>query len=198
MVTFRPARPEDADEAVKLIHLSGPADFDYVLPDALAFLRYAFVQGMGRFGYRHHSVGERDGRIVAVGVGWTARKNVGFALAAGWQFLRFFGPIATPGVIARGLRAERVMRPPVRGEFYIGHLAVVAAMRGQGIGAALVAHMLQRAGSRIAVLDVAIGNARAQALYAGFGFRVTATRQCGAANARGHVSDHHRMVRGPG
>ena len=82
MVTFRPARPEDADEAVKLIHVSGPADFDYVLPDALAFLRYAFVQGMGRFGYRHHSVGERDGRIVAVGVGWTARENVGFALAA--------------------------------------------------------------------------------------------------------------------
>ncbi len=196
MLIFRPARAADVDAAVGLIHASGPADFDYVLPDAQGFLRYAFVQGTGRLGFRRHSVGERDGRVVAVGVGWSGRENGAIALAAGWQFVRFYGPVAAIGVIWRGLRAERVMRPPGRDAFYIGHLAVAEDARGQGIGAELVAHMLRRAGACRAVLDVATGNARAAALYARCGFAVTATRRGGARTGRGQISDHYRMERG--
>lgn len=75
---FRPARSDDAEAAVPLIYSSGPAAFDYVFggtPKGTAqdFLHKAFVSGAGQFGYRQHSVGEQDGRVVAVGTALKAR-----------------------------------------------------------------------------------------------------------------------------
>ena len=198
-ISFRPARPDDADAAIPLIHSSGPQEFDYVTTQGgAAFLRAAFINGRGRFGYRHHSVGLRDGVIVAVGVGWRARDKPGFALAAFAQFVAHFGLVGAVGAAWRGLQAERVMRPPGRGEYYIGHLAVAPGWRGQGIGTQLVAHMLARgrgAGASVAVLDVACENLRAAALYSGLGFAVNGPPRLGFINRAGQIGDHFRMVR---
>lgn len=199
-VRFRAATAQDADVAVPLIHSSGPAAFDYVFAqpgqgDAQAFLRRAFVDGAGEFGWRNHVVGELDGVVVAAGAGYGGETALAFTLAAGRQILAHYG-LHAPGVIARGLRVERVIPPPTRGMHYLAHLGVVPARRGQGIGKALIDELVRRGvqrGCRRMVLDVAAGNPRAQALYARLGFAVTGEQRSALANAQGAVPDHRRM-----
>lgn len=202
-VQFRVATAQDAEAAVPLIHSSGPAAFDYVfaLPghgDAQAFLRRAFVDGAGEFGWRNHVVGELEGVVVAVGAGYGGETSLAFTLAAARQILAHYSLRHAPGVIARGLRVERVIPPPARGMHYLAHLGVSPALRGQGIGLALIDELIRRGvqqGRWRMVLDVAASNPRAQALYERLGFAVTGERPSSLANARGAVPDHRRMER---
>ncbi|WP_426687811.1 GNAT family N-acetyltransferase [Rhodanobacter ginsengiterrae] len=197
---FRAAAAADVAAAVPLIHSSGPAAFDYVfavpgLGDAQVFLRRAFVDGAGEFGWRNHVVGELDGAVVAVGAGYGGDTKWPFTLAAARQILGHYGWHAA-GVIARGLRTESVIPPPTGTMYYLGHLGVSPALRGQGVGSALVAHLLsaQPAGaSGPVILDVAISNPDAQRLYQRLGFQVIAERPSTLANAQGRVPDHRRM-----
>lgn len=200
---FRPAAAGDVLAAVPLIHSSGPAAFEYVFgvpgrSDAQAFLRHAFVGGAGEFGWRNHCVGELGGRVVAVGAGYGADSHWAFTLAAARQILGFFGWRHAAGVIARGLRVERVIAPPSGAMHYLAHLGVDPALRGQGIGQALIEHLAAQAAAlgrvRLA-LDVAASNPRAQALYERCGFAVTEERPSSLADARGQVPPHRRMER---
>jgi ribosomal protein S18 acetylase RimI-like enzyme len=202
-IRFRAASPQDAEAAVPLIHSSGPAAFDYVFAvpgrgDAQAFLRRAFVDGAGEFGWRNHVVGELEGVVVAAGAGYGGETALAFTLAAARQILAHYGPRHAPGVIARGLRVERVIPPPARGMHYLAHLGVAPALRGEGIGRALIGELVRRgeqAGRRRMVLDVALSNPRAQALYERLGFAVTGERASSLANAQGAVPGHRRMER---
>ena len=163
-LSFRPAAAVDAEEAVPLIYSSGPAAFDYVfkLRDDLTaedFLRTAFLDGAGEFGWRNHVVGELDGKIVAAGAGWSGDRGLAFMIAGARQIFRCYRPIAGAGVIVRALRAEAVIPPPSRTRYVVAHLGVRPAMRGQGIGKALIEHLIEigRArGIEIASLDVAM------------------------------------------
>ena len=202
-VRFRAATPADTEAAVPLIHDSGPAAFAYVFSvpgrgDAVEFLRRAFLDGAGEFGWRNHCVGELDGRVVAVGAGYAGESALGFTLAAARQILVHYGAWRAPGVVARGLRVERVIRPPERGMHYLAHLGVAPELRGRDIGRALVAHLIEQGraqGRRRMALDVATSNPRAQALYAELGFAVTEERASALANAQGAVPAHRRMER---
>jgi ribosomal protein S18 acetylase RimI-like enzyme len=201
-VHFRRATPADADAVVPLIHCSGPEAFDYVFAvpgraSALGYLRRAFVQGDGEFGYRNHIVVEVDDVIAGVGAAWGSDANLGFALAAARQIYGCYGVAQGAAVIARGLRVESVIRPPRRGAWYVAHLGVHPQARSRGFGKALVLHLLeegQRRGCRTAELDVATANPRAEALYERLGFRVRRERTSRLANAQGSVPDHRRMV----
>ena len=192
-VLFRPAAPADVEAAVPLIYSSGPAAFDFVFAQgrpgrAQDFLRYAFRQGAGEFGWRNHVVGTVEGRVVAAGAGWDGRQSVAFTLAAARQIFGFYGPVAAWGVILRGLRVESVIRPAGAGEYYIGHLGVDPTLRSRGLGAKLMAYLLSLAPAcPKAVLDVAGGNPRAQALYERLGFAVTVTR------VSQRLGEHRRM-----
>jgi len=198
---FRMAAACDADAAVPLIHSSGPAAFEYVFAvpgvgDAQAFLRHAFVDGAGEFGWRNHVVGVLDGAVVAAGAGFGGATKWPFTLAAARQILSHYGWRHAAGVIARGLRVESVIPPPSGAMYYLGHLGVSPSLRGKGIGAALVEHLLDirstDAGGPV-VLDVAMTNPDAQRLYQRLGFEVVAERRSALANARGRVPDHRRM-----
>lgn len=199
-VRFRAATAQDADAAVPLIHSSGPAAFDYVFAvqgrsTAQAFLHRAFVDGAGEFGWRNHIVGELEG-VVAVGAGFGGETALTFTLAAARQILAHFGLRHAPGVIARGLKVERVIPPPSRGMHYLAHLGVSPVLRGQGIGRALIGELIRRgvqSGRSRMVLDVAASNPRAQALYERLGFEVTGERASALANAQGVVPAHRRM-----
>lgn len=200
---FRQATPDDVWQAVPLIHSSGPAAFDYVFAvpdhgDAQSFLRQAFVDGAGEFGSRNHVVGELDGTVVAVGAGFGGDTKWPFTLAAARQILGHYGWRHAVGVITRGLRVEAVIPPPTGAMHYLAHLAVAPAWRGQGIGKALIGHLLAQAsalGRQQVVLDVAASNPAAERLYARLGFEVTGERSSRLANARGRVPDHRRMQR---
>src|SRR5690349_2765813 len=202
-VGFRQAAPADAAAAVPLIHSSGPAAFDYVFAvaghaTAQEFLRRAFVDGAGEFGWRNHWVGELDGRVVAVGAGYGGESGLAFMLAAARQILAHYGPRRAPAAIARGLKVERVIPPPARRLHYLAHLGVAPALRGQGIGRQLIEHLVAQGrvhGKQRLVLDVAVGNPRAQALYERLGFKVTAQRRSQLARCLAAVSHHRRMWR---
>ncbi|WP_254427183.1 N-acetyltransferase [Rhodanobacter sp. C01] len=200
---FRHAAPDDAARAVPLIHSSGPAAFDYVFAvpghgDAQAFLRQAFIDGDGEFGWRNHVVGMLHGVVVAVGAGFGGDTKWPFTLAAARQIFRHYGWRHAAGVIARGLRVETVIPPPTGAMHYLAHLAVAPAWRGHGIGQALIGHLLAQARSmdrqRI-VLDVATSNPAAERLYTRLDFEVTGERSSRLANAQGRVPDHRRMQR---
>lgn len=200
-LSFRPAMAEDVAAAVPLIHSSGPAAFEYVfavpgLGDAQAFLRQAFVDGAGEFGWRNHVVGVLDGTVVAAGAGFGGATKWPFTLAAARQILGFYGWRHAAGVIARGLRVESVIPPPVGAMYYLGHLGVSPSLRGRGLGSALVGHLLavKPAGADgPVILDVATTNPDAQRLYQRLGFVVTGERRSTLANAQGRVPDHRRM-----
>lgn len=200
---FRPAQASDADAAVPLMYSSGPAAFDYVFAvagrtTAQAFLRRAFMDGAGEFGWRNHQVGVLDGEVVAVGAGYGGESGLVFMLAAVRQILAHYGLRHAPGVIARGLRVERVIPPPARRVHYLAHLGVAPVLRGQGIGQRLIEQLIaqgQVQGKRRLVLDVAVSNPRAQALYERLGFSVVAERRARLARGQATVPDHRRMER---
>lgn len=200
VLDFRACTAADAAVAVPLVHDSGPLAFRYVFSQhheaqSLDFLQAAFRDGHGEFGFRNHLVAQRAGAVVGVAAMWDARANLRFTVAAARQILGFYR-VAAPAVILRGLRMERVVRPAAPGVAYIGHVAVVPALRGQGIGRSLLGHLLDRArgeGYARAALDVAATNPRARALYEGLGFRIESTRRCGLQGPWGRVPDHHYM-----
>lgn len=195
-IAIRPARPGDVDVAVPLIHASGPDAFGYVFQDAPTFLRRAYLDGAGEFGYRNHTVAEADGEVVGVGAAYSGDTSFAFTIAAARQILGHYG-LRGPGVIARGLRVERVIRPPSKDMLYIAHLGVPESMRRHGVGTELIRRFLDEGrarGRRSAELDVALTNPAARRLYERLGFRAAAQRGARLRNAHGSVSDHVRMV----
>lgn len=195
-IVLRHARPDDAGAAVPLIYASGPDALGYVFGDAEAFLRHAYLDGAGEFGYRNHTVAEYDGEVVGVGAAYSGSAALAFTVSAGRQILGHYGPRG-PGVVVRGLRVERVIRPPAKGVQYIAHLGVLESMRGKGIGTTLVRRFLddgRALGRDTAELDVAATNPAARRLYERLGFDVVTERDATLRNAHGSVSKHIRMV----
>ncbi|MFO1407836.1 MAG: GNAT family N-acetyltransferase [Steroidobacteraceae bacterium] len=199
---FRPARADDADDAAPLVLSSGPAAFAYVFDvtgrgAAVDFLRRAFMDGGGEFGWRNHVVAELDGRVVAAGAAWSGRSTLRFTRAALGQILAHYGVVAGTGVAVRGLRVESVVRPPGNDVWYVAHLGVPAALRGRGLGAALVRHLLELGRSQgyaRTELDVAYTNPAAERLYARLGYEVVAERPSTLANGHAAVPGHRRMA----
>jgi ribosomal protein S18 acetylase RimI-like enzyme len=202
-LTFRVASPADVAAAVPLIYSSGPATFDYVFNightrGAQEFLRFAFLQGGGEFGWRTHHVAEIDGQVAAAAAAFDGRAVLGFTIASALQILRFYGPFRSWGVLARGLRVEAIIRPPRVEEYYLGHVGVRQELRGYGIGTRFMRNLLQGIDidrHSCAALDVAATNPRAQLLYERLGFVVKALRSSKLQGRYGRVADHYRMVR---
>lgn len=205
-LTFRAAARADVADAVPLIYSSGPAAFDYVFNiggtrDAQTFLRFAYLRDAGEFSWQAHRVAEVGGLVVAAGAAYDGRVVLRFTIAGALQILRFYGPIRAWGVMLRGLRTERVIQPPRAREYYLCHVGVREELRGQGIGARFMRHLLEGLDAgrhRCAILDVAVTNPRAQLLYERLGFVVEALRASKLQNRHGRVVDHYRMITAPG
>ncbi len=200
-IQFRPAGRDDAEAAIQLVYSSGPNAFDFVFNTdkngmAIDFLRNAWLDGAGEFGYRNHTVGTLDGRVVVVGGGWSGKTGVSYMVAGARQIIAQYGLWCGMQVIVRGLRTESVIPPPSAQHFYLGHLGVVPELQGQGIGQLLIRHLLdlgKAQGYTIAELDVAVTNTRGQALYERLGFHVMQERKSGLRNRYGCVADHRKM-----
>jgi len=187
---------------VPLIYSSGPAAFDYVFDvgsrSAQDFLRFAYLKGGGEFGWQAHCVAEVGGRVVAAGAAFDGRVVLRFTIANALQILQFFGPIRAWGVLVRGLRVEAIIRPPRPQEYYLCHVGVREELRGRGIGARFMRHLLKGVDAdrhRCAALDVAVTNPRARSLYEKLGFAVDTLRTSSLQNRLGRVPDHYRMSR---
>lgn len=199
----RPARPDDAFSAVPLIYSSGSATFDYVLAESgpeqtTAFVSRAFQDDIGELGYSRHVVVEIEDEIVGVGAGFGEADLSGAMLRGIRHVLLLYGVVGGVRVVRRALQVERVVQPPRGDAHCIAHLGVAPAWRGKGIGSLLLEHLFQQGRARnraLAVLDVAVTNPRAQALYERHGFRVTAESVSTLRRGEYVVAGHRRMER---
>ncbi len=177
-IILRPATPDDAEAAVPLIYSSGPAVLDYIFTsnsknDVFTCMRRGFIRNAGELGYAIHTVAEIDGKVVGTGAAFAGDTTLRFMAQGTANIFAHYGPLRTPGVIVRALQVEKIVRPPAKHEHCIAHLGVSPELRGKGIGARIVQHLLEeghRLKRPIAVLDVSVENPRAQALYERIGF----------------------------
>lgn len=202
-VTFhlRQARPEDALAVPPLIYSSGPEAFDFVfnLGDKLGpreFISRTFREETAEFGYGTHIVAESEGRIVAAGAAWSGGNNVAWTVHIARQIIAQYG-MSAGGVMIRGLRLERLVKPPTKTMQYIGHLGVDSSIQSQGIGTAMVERFVEegrRQGKATAELDVAVNNPNAQRLYERLGFEVAEELESALSRKGTNVPNMRRMV----
>lgn len=190
-IEIRPAHPGDVDVAVPLIHSSGPHELEYAFATrrhrATGWLRAAFLGRSATESYRGYDVALADGRVVGIGsfltgAAWDSWNTLWFC----WEVIRSYGLIECWGVMRRTLRLLALMPPPGNDVLFIQKVGVSPEMRGQGVGTALLQDRIRvarEAGIRTAVLDVAVTNPRAEALYERLGFRVTGERTLDAAGS---------------
>jgi ribosomal protein S18 acetylase RimI-like enzyme len=200
-LSFRPCVAADARAAVPLIYSSGPGAFNYVFcsrheQEAQNFLHHAFSNGRSEFGFQQHLAAVIDGEVVGVGALRTQAESAGFMLAAIRDIGSFYAARQVPGVMFRGLRTERVIRPPEANRGLIYQLGVKPEMRGRGIGEQLVEQLILRAQTLSlthVALDVADNNPRARALYLRLGFKPRVIRHGGFQSAFGGIGSHEYM-----
>ncbi|MFD2165719.1 GNAT family N-acetyltransferase [Thalassotalea euphylliae] len=178
-VTIRQATKADVDQVVHLMFSAGPDAYRYVFSinhadEALDFLRYAYLKGLGEFGYQGHSVACIKDNVVGVIGLRTYQDNNAYVLSALKNIIGFYGVRQGLKVIWRGLRFERVVKAPKANRLYIHNVGVCEYHQGEGIGRKLISYAIAQAKARdlvAACLDVAILNKRAKALYLKYGFR---------------------------
>lgn len=200
-LSFRPCLAADVYAAVPLIYSSGPEAFNYVFcsrheQEAQDFLHHAFVNGRSEFGFQQHLAALIDDEVVAVGALRTQPESAGFMLAALRDIHSFYPIRHMPGVILRGLRTERVIRPPQANRGLIYQLGVKPERRGCGIGEQLIQQLIIRAQVQSlthVALDVADHNPRARALYLRLGFKPRIIRHGGFSSSFGSVGSHECM-----
>lgn len=196
---FRPAEKADIAQAVPLIYSAGPEGFEYVFAqgrrNALDYLRYAFADGRGFFGYRNHMVAVRDSVVIGIGAFYSGAEYQDLSRGALQQIVRFYTFTCVP-VLRRAMQTTRWMPPPGRRTLYVANFGVAEAMRGQGIGAALLRRQIaaaQATGKRKFALDVAATNPRAQKLYEQLGLRVVRETSFDAERGNLRVPASRRM-----
>ena len=197
-LVFRRAGASDADSTVPLIHDAGPEAIAYGFSDravtGLEFIRMAFADGKGFFGWRNHLVATLEDRVVAVSAGYGLAAYLRLTLGHISQVWRAYDAPAFLRVMRRGMQLQDLMPPPAPGVFYLANFGVRADLRSQGIGRMMLdrqrdAAILSR--YRVFALDVAVTNPRALALYEHWGLRIVRTNRF--AGRRELVSDTVRM-----
>ena len=200
-LVFRPCRAEDVDAVIPLMYSAGPEAYRYTFSvsselQVLDFLRIAFVQGAGEFGYRDHFVA-LDGKEIVALVGMrSADDSSEYLMAVVKNIFGFYGPINGLRVIIRGLRFEKIVAPPKKRVISLHNLAVTENCRGKGYGRQVIAWFLQQADKKNALavgLDVAETNPRAKALYRELGFEVKRAIEGKLSNKYGRGVGHEYM-----
>ncbi len=197
---IRPCLPEDVDDAVPLIYSSGPPSFDYVFRNkrvlAIHFLHFAFQRAGGEFSYDNHYALIRRGRLIGIGALFSASQARRFVLREFVNIVQFYKGQAA-SVVIRGLRIERILKPPKENEMYLGHIAVAEDERNRGYGQKLIKFMMrQMEGSPcVFVLDVSEDNPRALRLYERMGFQVTSKICSKYCSKFGYVPNFFRMAK---
>ena len=199
-ISIRRAQPDDIDFAVPLIYSSGPHEFDYIFnlgqKTALGYLSFAYPTKLGSQSHRVCTVATLNNKVVGIGSFYTSRDYTRLGFGNFWNVLKFFGPQNLLKISQRTSRIETIIPAPEADTGFISQLGVAEEFRGYGIGTALIRHFIERAralGLRKCVLDVAMTNSKAQALYERLGFRVIQESKWRYSHPKIHVPGQRRM-----
>ena len=180
-VILRGAAPGDAAGAASLIHAAGPALYERIFgpsrAEATAFFQALFALPDSLFSYQNGLVAVQAGQVVGL-----ALSLPGSRYHQGWdvprQLLRR-GPRLWLRLLPAVWDLRRSTLAPPPDAYYLGILAVAPCLRGQGIGAKLLAEVHVRAraaGCGSVCLHAEKGNAGAIRFYKRAGYRVTHDR----------------------
>ena len=197
-IKFRYAQPDDIHDAVPLIYSSGIPEFDYgfsgVNSQAKSFLKYAFSDGRGFFGWRNHVVATANDVVIGIAAFYSGQEYLRLSTELVWQVFWFFSFKDIPRVLWCMHQLQSRMPKPSPKMHYIANFAVRADMRGNNIGSTLLLNQLTIAknlGRTVFALDVSVDNPRAQALYERLGFKAVKINKF--AGDKSKVTDTIRM-----
>lgn len=199
-MVIRPARPDDADVAARLIHMTMARVADFLFrgrEQALDALARLFVHPDTRFGHRFAVMAEVDGRAVGIILAAPAETLARTAWPTARVLLKVLGVGGMVGFVWRSLMMVGIEegRP---GEYYIAHLAVLPDSQGNGIGSALLARAeeeARRLGHGRVSLLVEIGHERARAFYEKHGYAVVEVHETPRQERRFGYRGAYRMVK---
>jgi ribosomal protein S18 acetylase RimI-like enzyme len=199
-IDFRTAEPSDVQMALPMIYSSGPHEFDYIFnvgnKTTADYLLFAFPTRFGTQSHRIFTVATANGQVAGIGALYTGNDNLRLSLGNFWNVFRFYGAQHTIKVAQRAGHIETILPPSAANAGYISQLGVKEEFRGDGVGTALIGQLIEltrNRGLRKCVLDVAITNPRAQALYERLGFKVVQENKWNYPDSKIHVPSQRRM-----
>ena len=197
-IQFRLATAADITHSLPLLLSAGPQAFAYGFPnvaiDDPGFLGSAYADGAGFFGWQNHTVGLVDGVPVAISAGYDFASYLRLSVEHTLQVWRYCPRSFFVPMMKRGWQLRSLMPSPSMSMHYLANFGVAKALRGRGIGRAMLEYqrlVARRLGRQTMALDVSTENPRAQALYQRFG--LTVTHQNTFAGPDGRVADTLRM-----
>jgi ribosomal protein S18 acetylase RimI-like enzyme len=201
-ISHRPAEPSDADIAGRLLFDSFPKMAAFVIglgneKRAQAILTELFAKPGHRFSYEFGHVAVRQGKVVALFIGYSG-KRLG-------KFNRRLGRLMFQHYRLRGKLALLIRTWPLvfikeagRDDYLLSNLAVKKRFRNQGIGASLLAQVEEKAreaGFHKVSLMVNIGNRKARRFYERHDYQIRATHLESNKRVVYLGAGYHRMVK---
>ena len=199
-LSIRPAAPDDAELAARLMYLSMGELADYLfggvrrsVDEILASL---YLMKNNRFSWCVADVAEWDGQpagMLASFPGWEFTRRelaIGASLLKLCNFLEVLRLSIHAMSIANGVETYR-------DEYYLANMGVLPKFQGRGIGSGLMEHAEQKAreaGLEKCSLIVDTENPNAKRLYERFGYQVDFTKTYPGPAEDAHAG-YHRMVK---
>ncbi len=176
-VQFVPGQPQHAQALAGLLYESAHELMDFMhgsREDAEAVLRQLLRRRSGHFGYGFCTVMMSAGEVAGVELGYDRATLSAQDVPGALAMLRAARVTRWPHLVATvGRVIAAYVSPPARDAYYINNIAVGQERRGQGLGEALLLHVLERArgaGYRCVELDVTEANEGAIRFYRRHGF----------------------------
>ena len=159
------------------------------------FIRHGFSLNRGFLGYQLHWVVTVDDKLVGTIASWS--DHIFDRLVEEDEALvhEFYDEEDAKAVFSRYQHADSLIPPFGENAVYVADVAVDPVHRRSGIGAQLLAHVIDQVKSRgfqRAALDVVASNQPAIGLYENHGFVATALNRCSDPSA--NLPDTRRMV----
>jgi len=181
-LTIRPATPDDAELAVRLIQLSMGVLADYLfggvrtpVDEILAGL-YRF--GTNRYSWSRTDIAEWDGEAVGMVISYPSGETLYRNIATGFGLFKLCNFFDVMRLAVRALSIASGIETK-RDEYYVANLAVLPQHQGRGIGSGLMTHVegkAKKAGLRKCSLIVDTEKPAARRLYERSGYQVVYTK----------------------
>jgi len=180
---IRCARKDDKGDIAELMYSAGKELYDFIYATGKAsatdYIRFEYESGRGFCGHRNVTVAVQDDMVVATGCFYDGLDYTTLFAGSLANMLQFYGPVKVLPALRRAKHIGSVMAKPARDELYLSNFGVSPALRGQGIGSALINTQLaiaRKKGYRVFSLDVADTNPKAEALYTRHGLSVVSVK----------------------
>lgn len=200
MYNLRRANKADIQELVPLLISSAPRLlprlFDQPPYTANDYLNHALSRPKGQFGYANHRVIIRGEKVAAIACSWQGDPPQDFVTSTFDSLASYYPAAQLLAVLQRCQALQEIFPRPQPGELCLGHIAVAAQHRRQGLASQLLGHFQAlglKLGKTALTLDVEASNHVAIDCYHKFGFILTASHMDHSELALGHYV-HLRKV----